>query len=359
MNTFYKACLMAGTILSVSSPHANAQEMSTHHHHHTSSAPLSIMGDHVHDKGDWMVSYRFGRMHMDGNRRGTKSISPQTIATTISNPNAPPATLRVVPTKMDMNMHMFGAMYGVTNDLTLMAMGMYTQKDMTHITFAGATGTTERGRFTTHSSGWGDTSLSGIYNLYKAPNHNINLSLGISAPTGSIKEKDDVLTPANTTPVLRLPYAMQLGSGTWDALPGITYTGHHNKWSWGAQYDGVIRLESENRQKYRWGSKHTLTGWGGYKISDQFSVSGLIEAQTQGKIKGADTAITAPVQTADPNNYGGETIRLGAGFTFSPNRQALKGLEFGMQLDVPVYQNLNGVQLEKDWNIRSGITYRF
>lgn len=47
-----------------------------HHHHHDdlqntaikSSAPASIMGDHTHKAGEFMVSYRRMNMVMDGNR---------------------------------------------------------------------------------------------------------------------------------------------------------------------------------------------------------------------------------------------------------------------------------------------------
>tara|TARA_R110001592_G_scaffold20926_20_gene84814 strand:+ start:36235 stop:37350 length:1116 start_codon:yes stop_codon:yes gene_type:complete len=371
MNTLKQACLMGSTILGLStfSIAVQAQDMdigntnidhSTMHHQHSgTSAPIGIMGDHNHEKGDWMVSYRFKHMSMNGNRQGTNGISPESIVTTVSNPNAPPANLRVVPTSMDMNMHMLGAMYGVTDKFTLMAMTMYMTKSMDHITFAGGAGTTRLGTFSARSSGWGDTSLSGLYKLYEDDTNTVNISLGISVPTGSIKEKDDVLAPTNATPTLRLPYAMQLGSGTWDALPSITYAGHDGKWGWGAQYNATIRMEGENSQGYRWGNKHELNLWGSYKISDKLSVNGLAHGETMGKIKGSDAAIAAPVQTADPDNYGGETLEIGAGFVYTPNITALKGLEFGANVNVPVYQDLNGVQMERDWSVMTGVTYRF
>ncbi len=371
MNNLTKVSLMAATIMCTSSLNSYAQDIHLQHNSHQDhsqhnghqhsdapATPISIMGDHVHNKGEWMVSYKFKHMKMDGNRMGTSSISPSEIVTT-PNPNSPPATLRVAPTEMDMNMHMFEAMYGVTDNLTLMAMAMYMKNEMKHITFAGMSGTTELGRFTTRTSGWGDTSLTGIYNLYEDNNHNINIQLGISAPTGSIKEKDSILSPANTTPTLRLPYAMQLGSGTWDALSGITYTGHTNKWSWGAQYKNIIRLEDENSQGYRLGDSHTLTGWGGYKASKNITVNTLASFEKTGKIKGSDANITAPVQTANPDNYGGKTIELGAGFTYSFDTPTLKGLELGVEARIPVHQNLNGIQMERDWNVATALTYRF
>lgn len=370
MNLFFKSCLIGSTALTLSANIATAEEIRignhsshhhhAHHHHATApSAPFHIMGDHTHNKGEWMVSYRASRMHMEGNRRGTSSISPEEIVTTLSNPNAPPANVRVVPTKMTMDMHMLGAMYGVTDNLTLMAMAMYMNNRMDHITFAGMSGTTELGRFKTRSSGWGDVKIGGVYKLYETPTYTINAGLSVSIPTGSIKEEDTVLAPTGATPRLRLPYAMQLGSGTWDALPTITYTGHKNKWSWGTQARATIRMQSENSQNYRLGNKAAVTAWGGYKISNSFSVNTHIEGQYSGKIKGSDSQITAPVQTANPDNYGGKAVELGAGFTYKPQAIAAKGLEFSAQVRAPVYQNLNGVQMDRDWNITTGLKYSF
>ncbi|MGH1402939.1 MAG: transporter [Alphaproteobacteria bacterium] len=373
MKTLYKTCLLTGTLFAFSPSHALAEDVhashhehgmtvgtATHQHNHSESlTPLRVMGDHAHDKGEWMVSYQFKRMHMEGNRQGRDSISNEAIVTTITNPSAPPPTLRVVPTEMDMDMHMFGAMYGLTDKVTLMAMAMYMDNSMKHLTYAGMAGTTELGRFTTRSSGWGDTRISGIYNLYQTPAHNVNISLGVSAPTGSIKEEDTVLTPMNTTPVLRLPYAMQLGSGTWDGLVGMTYTGHTGAWSWGAQYNGTFRLENENSQNYRWGDKHDLTVWGGHRFNDQWGVTTHIAGETMGKIKGSDANIAAPVQTANPDNYGGERMEIGTGFTYTPSIKSMEGIEIGAEISIPIYQNLHGVQMERDWNASIGISYTF
>ena len=34
-------------------------------------APLGVMGDHMHGKGEWMASYRYMSMDMDGLRSGS------------------------------------------------------------------------------------------------------------------------------------------------------------------------------------------------------------------------------------------------------------------------------------------------
>ena len=76
--------------------------------------------------------------------------------------------------------------------------------------------------FTTRSEGIGDTTLSGIYDLYNNDNRHILVGLGLSLPTGSINETDRL--PGMGGPADRmLPASMQLGSGTFDLLPSITY----------------------------------------------------------------------------------------------------------------------------------------
>jgi hypothetical protein len=84
--------------------------------------PLGVMQDHMHDKGEWMLSYRYMRMDMGGNKVGSKSIST---ADTLQQ-------FMVSPTNMEMDMHMLGAMYGVSSKVTVMAMVPYLNKCMDH-----------------------------------------------------------------------------------------------------------------------------------------------------------------------------------------------------------------------------------
>lgn len=338
--------------------HDHHSHHGAHDHSQTPAAPIGVMGDHLHEKGGWMLSYRFMRMHMDGNQIGTDDVSPEEIVTTVANRFSgvagQPATLRVVPTEMDMNMHMFGAMYAPTDWLTLMGMAMWQEKDMEHITFQGGAGTTRLGTFKTQSEGWGDTKLSALVGVFNNGTHRIHLNLGLSLPTGSIKESGVVLAPNGMTPRLRLPYAMQLGTGTYDFHPGVTYTGHQDDWSWGAQYSAEIRLEDENSQGYSWGDKHGVTAWGGYRWAEWLSSSVRLTASTQDKIDGIDPNIVAPVQTADPDNFGGEIVEAGLGFTLTGVEGWSKDHSLGIEFTAPLYQDLNGPQMERDYALTLG-----
>lgn len=326
-------------------------------------APIGVMDDHMHKEGGVMLSFRYMHMDMEGNRIGTGDIDPATIATTIPNrffgmPGQPP-TLRVVPTSMTMDMYMLGAMYAPTDWLTLMAMGNYTAKEMDHITFAGAAGTTVLGTFTTTSHGIGDTKLTGLIRLFDGAGHHLHLNAGLSIPTGSIDNTATVLAPTGMRPNLRMPYAMQLGTGTFDFLPGVTYTGRAADWGWGAQYLAEVRLEGENSEGYAWGDKHSFTAWGSYQWAQWISTSARLLGTTQGSIDGIDPKIVAPVQTADPNYYGGDVISMLLGVNLIATEGTLKGQRLAIEAGLPVYQDLNGPQLETDWTITAGWQYAF
>ena len=109
-------------------------------------APIGVMGDHGHKKGEFMLSYRYRRMEMDGNRSGSSKISSDEVVSPTG------FNFLVSPLEMTMEMHMFGAMYGLSHHLTLMAMVPYVDKSMDLVTRTGR-------RFTTRARGLGDIKL--------------------------------------------------------------------------------------------------------------------------------------------------------------------------------------------------------
>ena len=290
-------------------------------------APIGVMGDHLHKSGGWMFAYRYMHMDMQGNRVERDGISADAIATSVPNrffgrPTQPP-TLRVVPTEMRMDMHMFGGMYAPSNWLTVMLMSSYIEKQMDHVTYRGPRGTGILGGFTTESSGIGDTRITGLVRLYAAAHHHLHLNFGGSIPTGTTTERDRILTPLGTTPVVRLPYAMQLGSGTFDLLPGLTYTGHHRRAGWGGQYAGTLR--TGDNHGYSWGDRHEITAWLSYQPVAAISASVRVQYQTMQRIDGIDNAIVARVQTADPDNYGGDSVNILFGLNVAGQHAWMRG----------------------------------
>ena len=324
-------------------------------------APIGVMADHFHNQGEWMFSYRYMHMDMGGNRSGSGDIDPATIATTVPNrffgtPGQPP-TLRVVPLDMSMDMHMFGLMYGINDALTLAVMTSYIDKSMNHLTFLGGMGSNELGRFRTESSGIGDTSVNLLWRLHEHDSGRIHAAFGLSLPTGSIDETAQVLTPMNMRPTLRLPYAMQLGSGSYDPILGLTYAGFSGDWAWGLQQRSVFRL-SDNDEDYRLGDEHRLTGWVSRSWSDSVSTSVRLGWRDQGRIDGIDSLIVAPVQTADPSRQGGKRSEVGFGLNWA-GQADLRGHRVAFEWLLPIDQDLNGPQLEVDWSLIAGYQFSF
>ena len=302
-------------------------------------APIGVMGEHTHEKGELMLSYRYMYMRMKGNRVGTNSVSNQEVL----------EQFMVTPTDMDMQMHMFGAMYAVTNRITLMGMIPYVKKSMNHLTRSGA-------RFKTSSEGLGDIKFSGLFKAIDwGNNNNIILNFGLSFPTGSIDKKDD--TPMG--PDQQLPYPMQLGSGTWDLLPGVTYNGRQGNIGWGGQVMGVVRL-GENDRDYTLGNRLNITTWTDYNINYWVSTSFRLDWGFWGNIDGADPALNpAVVPTADPDLRGGNRLDalVGLNFVNQAGPKWLKGQRLAFEFGIPVYQDLDGPQLETDWILLFGWQY--
>src|SRR4030067_18627 len=83
---------------------------------------------HLPPGGTWMVNFRFMRMDMNGLRDGTTNVPVGKVSPVGSIPYG----YMMTPTEMTMVMYMLMVMYGVTERLTISAMGsnQYNQMDM-------------------------------------------------------------------------------------------------------------------------------------------------------------------------------------------------------------------------------------
>lgn len=305
-----------------------------------SHAPIGVMGDHNHKQGEVMLSYRYATMGMDGNRSGTDEVSNAEISQ---------QGFMIAPQDMQMEMHMVGAMVGVTDDFTVMAMIPYKYLTMDHEFVRGPnTGRT----FTMESQGFGDFKLSGLVTLKDWGSHKLMLNPGVSFPTGSIGERD---VNSVTNVYQKLPYPMQLGSGTFDLLPGVTYTGYSQDWSWGSQLYSTIRL-GENNANYTLGHEYGTTAWGARKLNNMFSISARVDGKAWGGIDGADAELNpAMIPTARPDMRGGERVDVYGGINFTmPKGMLLEGNRLALEAGAPVWQRLDGPQLETDYRIMVG-----
>ncbi|NKB35888.1 MAG: transporter [Gammaproteobacteria bacterium] len=309
-----------------------------HQSHPDMHAPIGVMGDHIHKQGEFMFSYRFMHMDMSGNRKGSDQLSSAEVLN----------DFLVSPLDMSMDMHMLGGMYAPSDNLTLMAMLPYVELSMDHLTRMGA-------EFTTTAKGIGDVRVTALYQFFQQSGHKVHLNFGLALPSGNIDERDD--TPLGN---VVLPYPMQIGSGTYDLLVGLTYNASRTDWSWGAQVNGTFRLEN-NDENYSLGDRGQLSAWLAKRWNPYLSTSLRLDGQAWAGIEGADNRIgrfnpmgVAIVPTAQPDLRAGSRIDLLLGFNLLAQEGVLKGHRLAFEVGVPVHQNLDGPQLESDWLITLG-----
>lgn len=282
-------------------------------------ALLSVMGDHSHSAGEWMLSYRFMAMGMDGLRDGTASISTE----------AALHKYTAVSLRMDMHMHMFGAMFAPHDSVTLMAMTSYRDNFMKM---------QGRGHGKSHgrrehsgeshemgSRGFGDTKLSALLPLLRLQDAIILLNAEVSIPTSSIEQegKNGIL-----------PYAMQLGSGSFELMPGVTFYAPRNNWSFGVQTRAAIPM-NENGSGYRRAPLTMSMLWRARRLNNWVSVSVCSLFENWGNIAGEGTTLNPQMTpTMDTRLQGASRASLLLG----SNLNLLAGQRFALEIHFPIYQ---------------------
>jgi hypothetical protein len=160
---------------------------------------------------------------------------------------------------------------------------------------------------------------------------------------------------------VRLPYPMQLGSGTFDPIVGLTYVGRllssDTCWGYGAQWRSVFRIE-DNDEDYRLGNEHDLFAWINYQWAPAISTSLRLNYMDRGEIDGIDSKIIGPVQTADPNNAGLQQLGLGLGVNFDGSG-SWNGHRLSAEYLLPLRRDTSGVQLETDAMLLFSYQYAF
>lgn len=292
---------------------------------------------HTHEAGEWMVGISSMYMRMDGILDGSDRVSRGEVL----------QQYPVTPTDMDMAMVMGHVMGAPTDWLTLMLMVPYVYKEMDHVTRMGT-------EFTTRSEGLGDIELSGLLSVYRSTHHRLIAQGGLRFPSGSIDQKDD--TPAGFG---RLPYPMQLGSGTWDLRLGGTYLGQAPGWGWGAHLGGIVRT-GENHRDYTLGNEGDFTIWLARRLFEGVSVSSRLETLWWEDIQGADPALNPQmVPTADPDLRAGRRVDLLFGVNLFRPRGWLAGNRLAFEGGFPVHQDLDGPQLRTEYHLRLAWDWTF
>ena len=346
----------------------DVQPPHTHHSHHAThqhSTPAGVMFDHVlQQAGDAMVGYRY----MYANQAGTMQEGLSTVNdVTLVTQACALKLCYVTPQSMSMNMHMLDLMYAPTDWLTLMLMPQFMDMHMAMRPLSGAPPSPSMmdpiGAAIAHAGhehttgGVGDTGFYALVNAATFGDQQINISLGISMPTG---DSNIQLRDTHRQHLGYIHYGMQLGSGTWDFKPAITLTGHQAEWSWGAQLNGTKRLASSNKVGFVLGDTFQSTAWLGYDWTNWLtsSVRGIYTLQDA--LKGSYQGTYYQIGAMDfPRNYGGQFADIGLGINIKLPHDILLGSLINFEWLQPIHDDVNGYQLPREGALSATWSYAF
>ncbi len=290
-------------------------------------APAGVILDHTHERGDWTFLYSYQRVFNDRLMQGEERLSPAEFAVQY------PAYSSTPLSQLNQT-HTFGVMYAPHERFTVAMLLPFVQKRLDQ----SVDGMTDR----QETSGIGDALLIVLLPFMQKGTQKTQFNVALSLPTGSIR--------VDGSDGMRLPYTMQHGSGSWDVHWGLTYTGKHERLSWGAQVDSQYRT-GKNDLGYELGAVYQASSWLAGELGDWLSVSARLGwAKTQ-NIKGADPALATPAATAASplnaaNRQGGTRWEIGPGVNLL--LPILGGQRFSFEALFPIYQSVDGPQLAPD-----------
>jgi hypothetical protein len=305
----------------------------------------------------WSIAYRYLQFDFDGNYNGSKKAPLSEVLWAGAPAERTGDNFPIVPLIICQKAHITALTYDVSERWRWTLLIPYIIQKTDHVANDAlpAIGP-DFARFIIRSEGLGDVTLNPSYVAYNQNGHTVTLNTGFSLPFGSITERGDSPAPGLKN---QLPYTMQIGSGTFDYLPGITYMRTVGKTRWGAQALATIRL-GKNDRGYALGNRLSLSTWLRTRVLDWLEPSLSVSAQAWGRIDGVDQDFAQyvggffPATVTDPTKFGGEKITVTGGLGFI-GQGKLSNQSLEVSVGAPVYQRLNGPQPREVW--RMGISW--
>lgn len=189
------------------------------------------------------------------------------------------------------------------------------------------------------ASGLGDLRLVGRYQDY-SPSHSWSLQAGLKLPTG----RDDQTFYDGPQAGTLVDRGLQLGTGTTDFLGGASYFWRPAT-HLGTFVQANVDVPLAEHQQFKPSS--SLGASVGARYLNTSSVTP--ELQVNSRWDGRESG-----ELADRPNSGGVTLYASPGASV----QISKSITSYVFVQVPVYQHLNGLQLEPKWVLSLGVRFQ-
>lgn len=270
------------------------------------------------------IDIRFDYFKQTDYRHGTNSVSRNDVQA---------AGVEVQDTTINRNL-MLSVDHGFNQDWAInVQLPVYNRS---HGTYGGAYPAMNE-YLTSSSKGIGDIRVTGRYQGLTT-DHSSGLTFGLKLPTGGTNDTfNDGVTP--------LDRGLQLGTGTTDLLLGGYHFGNINRdWDYFAQ--ATVQITLNTHKDFRPGNGLNASAGVRYMGFETFIPQLQLNTRIEKRESGAQ---------ADIPNSGATLLYISPGVTMPINKQMQA---FGF-LQVPVYQRVNGYQIEPEVLLSAGMRYSF
>lgn len=316
---------------------------------------VEIGGEKLKHAQKWELSASFKKLDIGGYKNGTRDLSFDEVLFSAGEMRTQ-QNYPVVPTFICQVAFSLSAKYQIDHNTAIGVQVPYLMQDTEHI--SSVPGFAD---FTLSSKGLGDIAVGLSRKLSSRKNQNISIQAGLRLPVGDINVMGD--TPRGGAGTMeRLPYTMQLGSGTLDLTGGFNYGRQFNSVKLNANVNAVVRTGT-NDNNYRLGNNYAANFSATHVGHTHFEPFAKASLRKINSINGIDKGLTIPgefpfpASITDPSNYGGEKIVLTAGTKLCLDSHCDSNVTG--EIGVPIYQNLNGIQPKEQSRISLALGTRF
>ena len=288
------------------------------------------------------LDFRWDFINQDQLRTGIRTISPVD-ASKIVNYNGPQEVEKYTKN----NYFTLGIDYVITHEWGVNVQVPFI--DRSHETLGtnsnGIIGGPGGGQYTSHTDSFGDIKVIGRYQGF-TPQHNVGILFGLKLPTGNYTATGTSTDPTTPGPV-PIDRGLQPGTGTTDVIVGAYYNDILSE-NFGYFTTAFFQAALYAKDHYMPGNGINLNAGLRYL---SFPVRGVVpQVQLNFRFVERDSGLNA-----DTISTGGTLLYISPGVTVPVTHQFLV---YGF-VQVPVYQNLNGVQLAPHYTTSVGVHYIF
>ena len=281
------------------------------------------------------IDVRYDYLNQDQLRTGTHSISPSAVA----NGNAE------IEKYTRNNYLTVGIDYSTNPDWGLNVQLPYINRK--HKTLGASVDGETAGEqaYYSSTSSVGDIKVIGRYQGF-TEQHNFGVLLGLKLPTGAHTKIGSLTDGSGYAGIDR---GLQPGTGSTDVILGVYHVDSFNK-DWGYFTQAIVQKPLNISEGYKTGDSLNLNFGLRYEGFDDF----IPQLQLNARFVEHDHGLTADGESY-ATGTGGTLIYLSPGLTYRVNKQ----VKVYGYMQLPIYQDVNDLQLTSRWTGSVGFNYAF